>query len=96
MPADLHLNRADNIDYNSLKHYIKAHTTRSQGTAIAIPGHQAAALSKFEDDLYDELCRQHDRVDLFVSSKADEIARRLRMFTSSHCHSIPPTPAANC
>jgi hypothetical protein len=25
------------------------------------------------------LCQQHDRVDLFVTSKADEIARRLRM-----------------
>lgn len=70
--------RIHNIDYNSLKHHIKAHTTRSQGTAIAIPGHQGAALSKFEDGLYDELCRQHDRVDLFVSSKADEIARRIQ------------------
>ncbi|KAL2021985.1 hypothetical protein VTK56DRAFT_6225 [Thermocarpiscus australiensis] len=66
-----------NIDYNSLKHYIKVHTTKDQATAIAIPGHQDTALGKFEDDLYRELCRQHDRVDLFVTSKADEIARRL-------------------
>ncbi|EGO54544.1 hypothetical protein NEUTE1DRAFT_69305 [Neurospora tetrasperma FGSC 2508] len=81
--------RIHNIDYNSLKHYIKAHTTRSQGTAIAIPGHQAAALSKFEDDLYDELCRQHDRVDLFVSSKADEIARRLQHLSNQiHAHIV--------
>jgi len=70
----------DNIDYNSLKHYIKAHTTKDQATAIAIPGHPNTALTKFEDDFYAELCRQHDRVDLFVSSKADEISRRLRMF----------------
>ncbi|KAH7630354.1 SPX domain-containing protein [Sordaria sp. MPI-SDFR-AT-0083] len=79
--------RIHNIDYNSLKHHIKAHTTRSQGTAIAIPGHQGAALSKFEDELYDELCRQHDRVDLFVSSKADEIARRIQHL-SNQIHAL--------
>ncbi|KAK4159340.1 hypothetical protein QBC43DRAFT_327497 [Cladorrhinum sp. PSN259] len=67
-----------NIDYNSLKHHIKAHTSRDQASAITIPGHQDTALSKFEDELYKELCRQHDRVDLFVSSKADEISRRLQ------------------
>lgn len=67
-----------NIDYNSLKHHIKAHTTKDQATAIAIPGHQDTALSRFEGGFYDELCRQHDRVDLFVVSKADEISRRLQ------------------
>ncbi|KAK5661662.1 hypothetical protein OQA88_9762 [Cercophora sp. LCS_1] len=67
-----------NIDYNSLKHHIKVHTTKDQATAISIPGHQDTALRLFEDELYSELCRQHDRVDLFVSSKADEIARRLQ------------------
>ncbi|KAI8629954.1 hypothetical protein F5Y19DRAFT_474899 [Xylariaceae sp. FL1651] len=68
-----------NVDYNSLKHQIKAHTTKDQATAaIAIPGHQDYALKKFEDDFYLELCSQHSRVGLFVTSKADEIARRLR------------------
>lgn len=70
----------DNIDYNSLKHYIKVHTTRDQATAIAIPGQPNTALTKFEDEFYAELCRQYDRVDLFALSKADEISRRLRMF----------------
>lgn len=68
----------DNIDYNALKHHIKVHTTRDQASAIAIPGHQDTALAKFEDELFLELCRQHDRVDLFVTSKADELSRRLR------------------
>lgn len=77
----------DNIDYNSLKHYIKVHTTRDQATAIVIPGHPDTALAKFEDELYLELCRQHDRVDLFVSSKADELSRRLRTLTPT-----PKTP----
>ncbi|KAK3316704.1 SPX domain-containing protein [Apodospora peruviana] len=67
-----------NIDYNSLKHHIKAHTTKDQASAIAIPGQRDTALSKFEDELYIELCRQHDRVNLFVKSKADELSRRLQ------------------
>ncbi|KAK5987105.1 hypothetical protein PT974_11223 [Cladobotryum mycophilum] len=72
-----------NLDYNSLKHEIKVHTTRDQATAIAIPGHQDTALRKFEDGLYNELCRQHDRVDLFVTSKADEVFRRLEHIETS-------------
>lgn len=62
-----------------MKHHIKAHTIKDQATAIAIPGSQDSALGKFENDLFSELCAQHDRVDLFVNSKADEITRRLRM-----------------
>ncbi|KAI8267782.1 hypothetical protein K4K58_007165 [Colletotrichum sp. SAR11_239] len=67
-----------NVDYNSLKHEIKVHTSRDQATAIAIPGHQDASLKRFEDNLFNELCQQHDRVDLFVTSKADEITRRMQ------------------
>ncbi|TGJ76811.1 hypothetical protein E0Z10_g10830, partial [Xylaria hypoxylon] len=68
-----------NVDYNSLKHQIKAHTTKDQATsAIAIPGHQDYTLKRFEDAFYLELFSQHDRVGLFVTSKADEISRRLR------------------
>ncbi|KAJ2970116.1 hypothetical protein NQ176_g8339 [Zarea fungicola] len=66
-----------NLDYNSLKHEIKMHTTRDQATAMVIPGYEDPALAKFENALFAELCRQHDRVDLFVSSKADEILRRM-------------------
>ncbi|KAK3350153.1 hypothetical protein B0T25DRAFT_570732 [Lasiosphaeria hispida] len=87
-PADLiDSPHPDNIDYNSLKHHIKAHTTKDQATAIAIPGHQDITLRKFEDELYTELCRQHDRVDLFVASKADEIARRLH-YVSNQLHRL--------
>ncbi|GAW19814.1 hypothetical protein ANO14919_093050 [Xylariales sp. No.14919] len=68
-----------NVDYNSLKHQIKAHTTKDQATtAITIPGHQDYALERFEDAFYLELRSQHDRVGLFVVSKAEEISRRLR------------------
>lgn len=71
-----------NIDYNSLKQQIKTNTTRNQATAIAIPGQTDQALKKFEDAFYVELCAQHERVDLFVTSKADEICRRLARQTS--------------
>ncbi|KAG5984390.1 hypothetical protein E4U55_004963 [Claviceps digitariae] len=71
-----------NLDYNSLKHEIKVHTMRDQATAIAIPGHRDTALQKFEDGLYLELCRQHDRVGMFINSKADEISRRLEHLAS--------------
>jgi hypothetical protein len=90
--ARLHLTnilclRADNLDYNSIKHEIKMHTTRDQATAMAIPGHKDEALSRFEDGLYMELGRQHERLQLFVSSKADEISRRLGTFRA--CNSAP-------
>ncbi|KAK3383975.1 hypothetical protein B0T24DRAFT_71067 [Lasiosphaeria ovina] len=76
-----------NIDYNSLKHHIKVHTTKDQATAITIPGRQDTELTRFEDELYTELCRQHDRIDLFVTSKADEIARRL-LYLSEQIHRL--------
>jgi len=68
-----------NLDYNSLKRAIKVHTTRDQATAIAIPGQPDKSLRAFEDGLFLELCKQHDRVDLFVKSKAGEVTRRLDM-----------------
>ncbi|CAK7226881.1 hypothetical protein SCUCBS95973_006348 [Sporothrix curviconia] len=67
-----------NIDYNALKEYIKVHTTRDQASAITIPGQKDTALQRFETEFYEELCRQHDRVGLFVATKADEINRRLQ------------------
>ncbi|KAI0205821.1 hypothetical protein F4808DRAFT_180037 [Astrocystis sublimbata] len=69
-----------NVDYNSLKHMIRAHTSREQATAtaMAIPGQQSKVLTRFEDAFYLELCSQHNRAGLFVTSKGDEISRRLR------------------
>ncbi|KAF5673306.1 hypothetical protein FHETE_3430 [Fusarium heterosporum] len=72
-----------NLDYNSIKHEIKMHTTRDQATAMVIPGHKDETLSRFEDGLYMELGRQHERLQLFVSSKADEISRRLEHLAKS-------------
>lgn len=89
--ADLSLTATfvDNVDYNELKNLIKANTTKDQGQAIAIPGQADPGLDKFESAFYNELSNQHDRVDLFVKSKADEISRRLRMRSicelESHC-----------
>ncbi|KAM0333258.1 hypothetical protein ACHAQA_001918 [Verticillium albo-atrum] len=44
---------------------------------MTIPGHVDSNLHKFEERLFRELRNQHDRVDMFVNSKADEILRRL-------------------
>ncbi|KAK9782781.1 putative SPX domain-containing protein [Seiridium cardinale] len=66
-----------NVDYNSLKQQIKLHTTKGQARAMTIPGQANHALERFENDFYHELHVQHQRVDLFVASKADEISRRL-------------------
>ena len=54
-------------------------TTQGQGQARAIPNGQneAEALHAFEDELFNELKDQHQRIDLFVRSKSGEIARRL-------------------
>lgn len=74
----------DNIDYNEIKHLIKVRTTKDQAQTITIPGHEneARALRDFEDELYNELRQQHQRIDLFVQSKSGEIARRLSVFLS--------------
>ena len=68
-----------NVDYNDIKRLIKLRTTQRPAQAIAIPGHdeEAAALQTFEDELYGELCEQHERVDLFIKSKSGELCRRL-------------------
>jgi hypothetical protein len=74
---------SDNVDYNELKYLIKVNTTRDQAQAIAIPGHVDSTLQKFENLFFAELWNQHDRVDLFVKSKADEYGRRLRQYILS-------------
>lgn len=55
------------------------HTNKDEAKAIAIPGQRDTHLAKVENELYHELCTQHDRAGLFVTAKADEINRRLRM-----------------
>lgn len=78
-----------NIDYNTLKEYIKVHTKRDQASAITIPGQKDTALQRFETDFYEELCRQHDRVGLFVATKTGEINWRLRKFFPALCIDLP-------
>lgn len=69
----------DNVDYNDIKHLIKVRTTQGQGQARAIPGskNESKAFHAFEEELYQELRSQHQRIDLFVQSKAGEVGRRL-------------------
>ncbi|RKF62306.1 putative spx domain-containing protein [Erysiphe neolycopersici] len=66
-----------NVDYDELKNIIKVHTTKNHSQAITIPGHEDELFQQFEKLFYEELSNQHDRVDLFVKSKVDEINSRL-------------------
>lgn len=72
-----HTDPADNIDYDDIKHYIKEHTTPGNGTSISIPGAGDARGKELEDSLFGILQQQHQRITLFVRSKAGEIERRL-------------------
>lgn len=72
-----------NVDYNELKNLIKVNTTKDQGQGIAIPGQADPSLTKFAEQFFNELYNQHDRVDLFVKSKADEIKRRLQFLQNA-------------
>lgn len=67
-------------------------TTKDAAKAVAIPGHQDTQLAKVEDELYHELCDQHARAGLFVTAKADEINRRLRMRARPNLMCAPLSP----
>lgn len=75
---------SDNVDYNDIKHLIKAHTSKdnTQPQAIAPREHEVKVLGTFEQELFAELKEQHQRIDLFVKSKSGEISRRLSMWPS--------------
>ncbi|KAK5138366.1 hypothetical protein LTR08_003427 [Meristemomyces frigidus] len=64
-----------NIDYDDIKQFIKEQT--SNGKAISVPSRDDETLQDFEKSLFVILADQHQRIDLFVRSKAGEIRRRL-------------------
>ncbi|KAL9102323.1 MAG: hypothetical protein Q9163_002503 [Psora crenata] len=69
----------NNVDYNDLKHLIKVYTSNDPCRAQAIPTavNQAKAGQEFEQELYNELEKQHQRVTEFAHVKAGELSRRL-------------------
>ncbi|KAM0165419.1 hypothetical protein ACHAQE_000156 [Botrytis cinerea] len=71
-----------NLDYDELKNSIKHNTTRDSGKSITIPGHVDTSLVAFENEFFTELSNQHDRVELFVKSKSEEIGRRLQYLST--------------
>lgn len=76
----------DNIDYDDLKQMVKDHTVSAPSHPLFIPGQggEAKAIKDFEDEMYGQLLQQHDRVGLFVQSKAGELARKLGTVQSRH------------
>ncbi|KAK4964233.1 hypothetical protein LTR66_012403 [Elasticomyces elasticus] len=67
-----------NVDYDDTKRLIKHYTTPSNGQGVSVPGQGDAAAREREDILYATFMQEHERVSLFVKSKATEIQRRLR------------------
>ena len=68
---------ADNVDYDAVKHLIKECTGGGKGKAIDIPGQGDDAVILGEKRLYGALVSEHERVELFVKSKSNEIQGRL-------------------
>ncbi|EME44432.1 hypothetical protein DOTSEDRAFT_152287 [Dothistroma septosporum NZE10] len=66
-----------NIDYDDIKNFIKENTTPGKGKTVSVPGRGDDKLAEFENSLFNILADQHQRIDLFVKSKAGEIQRRL-------------------
>ncbi|MDI1487312.1 MAG: hypothetical protein OHK93_006581 [Ramalina farinacea] len=68
-----------NVDYDDLKYLIKLHTTGNPTEAQPIPNGKPETLRahQLEDQLFEELERQHARVNDFVQVKSGEVSRRL-------------------
>lgn len=78
---------ADNIDYDDIKNFIKENTTPGKGKTLSVPGRGDDKLLQFENSLFHILVDQHQRIHLFVRSKAGEIQRRLGEFAICFaCH----------
>lgn len=70
----------DNVDYDEIKQFIKENTRKENKTSpVGIPGQVGTeeSRSQFEDELYDILKEQHQRINLFIKSKYGEIERRI-------------------
>ena len=69
----------DNVDYDDIKQFIKRNTTAGGGKAVAVPGRESDKFVDLEQDLLAILNDQHERISVFVRSKAGEVQRRLGM-----------------
>lgn len=70
----------DNVDYDEIKNFIKKETThKDKASPVHIPGQHDTEQSRpqFEDELYEILKDQYERINLFTKSKHGEIERRL-------------------
>jgi hypothetical protein len=73
------LTRPDNVDYQDVKHIIKARTTTEQARPLSIPGQGADIKERqdLEDELFAKLQEEHGNANDFVKSKHGEIQQRL-------------------
>jgi len=70
-----------NVDYQDVKHIIKARTSTEQARPLSIPGQGADIKERqdLEDELFAKLQEEHGNANDFVKSKHGEIQQRLRI-----------------
>jgi SPX domain protein involved in polyphosphate accumulation len=85
----------DNVDYNGLKHLIKERTTNIRTVPVTIPGQgpSSDAWTQLENELFEILWQQHERVSLFIKSKHGEITRRLDQLEKQFNHLTQQLPS---
>ena len=89
---------ADNIDYDVIKQYIKEQTSPGKDKVLSAPGRDRETPQEFEKSLFAVFADQHQRIDLFVRSKAGEIRRRLgkSLWSLGQVGAADSTLVANC
>jgi len=85
----------DNVDYNGLKHLIKEQTSNLKTAPVTIPGQSPSsdAWTQLENELFQILWQQHERVSLFIKSKHGEITRRLDQLERQFNHLTQQLPS---
>jgi SPX domain protein involved in polyphosphate accumulation len=85
----------DNVDYNGLKLLIKERTTNIKTAPVTIPGQgpSSDAWTQLENELFEILWQQHERVSLFIKSKHGEITRRLDQLERQFNHLTQQLPS---
>lgn len=85
----------DNVDYNGLKYLIKERTSNIKTAPVTIPGQgpSSDAWTQLENELFQILLQQHERVSLFIKSKHGEITRRLDQLERQFNHLTQQLPS---
>ncbi len=68
---------AYNLNYNQLKHLIKVRTSTGASVPVSIPSSSKSRWHDLENELYNVIKQEYEKVALFLRSKQGEVERRL-------------------